>query len=295
MRIARKKGTTILSGWCLSDAAVPYFPFLEALESFSAGDESAKTLGAQQLRMKEWLTEPSWAGGLEKQYALSPQNWRDQAFAAVTKELLLMSSSKPTILFIDDIQWADSASLSLLHYIARATSSERILLLATFRSEEIAVSPDGQPRPLLDALRLMGREGVLKEIKLQSLGRADVGKIAESMLGGTVNTALVERLAIEGRGVPLFVVELLRMLHEQGSLIREQGQWQLNVEKFGVPDKVKDVILRRLDSLKSTQRRILDAASVVGEKFDPKLVAAVVSQDNLDVLESLNAIAGSTF
>ena len=294
LNIARKKEITVLSGWCLSNVAVPYFPFLEALESFSAGCEGAKTFGSQQLKMKTWLTESNWAEGREKQYASSPRSWRDQAFAAVTRELLLMSSSKPTILFIDDIHWADSASLSLLHYIARAINSERILLLATFRSEEIAANVEGQPSPLLEALRLMGREGVFKEISLKSLNQVEVGKIAESMLGGSVHMELVERLATESRGVPLFVVESLRMLHEQGSFIQEHGQWRLNVEKYGIPDKVKDVILRRLDSLKPSQRRILDAASAVGEKFDPKLLAEVLSQDNLDVLESLNMIAEST-
>ncbi len=293
IKTARRKGTIVLSGWCLSNAVVPYFPFLEALESFSAEDDCLKAFGPQQLRMKTWLTEPNWAGGPEKQY-MSPQTWRDQAFAAVKRELLLMSSSKPTILFIDDIHWADSASLSLLHYIARAITSERILLLATFRREEVASSIDAQSRPLLESLRIMGREGILKEIKLQSLTHVDVERIAESMLGGSIDAELVKRLATESRGVPLFVVESLRMLHEQGRILQQQGQWTTNVKEYGVPDKVKDVILRRLDSLRPNQRRILDAASAIGEKFDPKLVATVVNQDTLDVLESLNAIAEST-
>lgn len=294
LRIAKRTDVNILSGWCLSNVAVPYFPFLEAIESFSTGESAIGTLGTQQLRMKSWLTEPNTARGLETQDALSPQTWSDQTFAVVTRELLSMSSSRPTILFIDDIHWADSASLSLLHYIAREIGTERILVLATYRSEEIAASQDGQPHPLLDTLRLMGREGIFKDIQLQNLTRTEVGTIAESMLGGIVKGDLVERLAAESRGIPLFVVESLRMLYAQGSLVRENGQWQLNVDRFDVPDKVKNVILRRLDSLKPSQRRILDAASAVGERFDPRLVAAVVAQDNLDVLESLNVIARST-
>ena len=59
-----------------------------------------------------------------------------------------MSTCKPTVLFIDDLHWADSASLSLLHYIARSVSSERILLLAIFRSEEVCVKVEGQLHPL---------------------------------------------------------------------------------------------------------------------------------------------------
>jgi predicted ATPase len=112
--IARKKQVTVLTGWCLSNTAVPYFPFVEAFESFSSDNET-KTFGSQLLRMKTWLTEPNWTGTLEKHSTQSPQTWKDQTFAAVTKELLMLSTLNPTVLFIDDIHWADSASLSLLH------------------------------------------------------------------------------------------------------------------------------------------------------------------------------------
>jgi tetratricopeptide (TPR) repeat protein len=284
---------SVLSGWCLSNAAVPFFPFVEAFESLFANEES-NSFGSQQFRIKKWLTEPNWIGTLEKQDDASLQSRKDQMFANITKELMLMSTSKPTILFIDDINWADSASLALLHYIARATGSERILVLASYRSEELSVSVEGQSHLLLETLRLMGREGIFREIKLQNLSKDDVGRIAESMLGGKLQPELVENLSAESRGNPLFIVESLRMLHERRCLFRNFGQWQLNVEKFGIPAKVKDVILRRIESLKPNQRRILDAASVIGEKFDPKLVGAVVLQDSLDVLESLDAIAQST-
>jgi predicted ATPase len=293
LNIARKKEVTVLTGWCLSNAAVPYFPFVEAFESFSS-DNEAQAFGSQLLRMKSWLTETSWTGTLEKQGIPSPQIWKDQTFAAVTKELLMISTLKPTVLFIDDIHWADSASLSLLHYIARAINSERILIVATFRSEELTMNSEGQPRSLLETVRLMGREGLYEEIKLSNLSQSDVGQIVESMVGGNASLTLVEQLANESRGNPLFVVESVRMLYEQGSLDLEKGEWRLKVEKLGIPAKVKDVIERRLESLKSIQRRILETASVIGEKFDPKLVAEVVSQDSLDVLESLDSIAHST-
>lgn len=290
-----RKHVTVLSGWCLSDAPVPFFPFVEAFESLSSlSEQGTNSFGSNQLRMKTWLAEPSWTGTFEKQDKVNPQSWRDQAFANITKELLLMSTNKPTVLFIDDIHWADSASLALLHYIAHAVGTERILVLATFRSEELAVGAEGQPHSLLETLRLMGREGIFKEFKLHNLSQADVGRIAENMLGGRLQPELVENLSIESRGNPLFIVESIRMLYEQGCLIQERGQWQLRVEKLDIPAKVKDVILRRIESLKHSQRRILDAASVIGEKFDPKLIGAVVSQDTLDVLESLDSIAQST-
>jgi tetratricopeptide (TPR) repeat protein len=291
---AKKKSVLVLSGWCLSNAAVPYFPFLEAFQSIQTENEEDNSSGSQLLKMKTWLAERNLSEETEKSYALSPQVWKDQAFAVVIKELLFLSTRKTVILFIDDLHWADSASLALLHYIARTVASERIMVLATFRSEEIrGQETEGQTNALVETMRLLGREGIFREIKLSHLRQEDVYGIAESMLGGKIAAALVKRLGEESRGNALFVVESLRMLFEQKVLTSEDGEWNLKVEQFGIPDKVKDVIQRRFDALSSSQKKLLEAASMIGEKFDPWLVAAVVSQENLDALNALRIIETS--
>ncbi len=111
---------------------------------------------------------------------------------------------------------------------------------------------------------------------------------------GSLQQKLAEKLATESRGNPLFVVESLRMLHEQKSLLQENNQWRLAIDDLGIPTKIKDIILRRLGTLKYAQRRVLDAASVIGEKFDAELLSTVLQLDSLEVLETLNAIANST-
>jgi tetratricopeptide (TPR) repeat protein len=290
LEIARKKGATILTGWCLSNAAVPYFPFVEAFESFFAENEGDRPINSQQLGVKTWLMAAS-KPEREVQEGLSFQSWKEQEFAAVTKELMFLSTEKPLIMFIDDLHWADSASLSLLHYISRAIASERILVLATFRSEELGPNAEGFVNPLLDTLRLMRREDLFKELKLLNLSQQDVGRIVESMLGGKVNQEVAEKLSNESRGNPLFVIESVRMLFENSSFIQQGDQWQLAVDKLGIPTKVKEIILRRLDALKPFQRRILDVASIIGDRFDPQLLGSVLNQDSLEILETLNSIA----
>ena len=281
LKIAKKKDVTVLSGWCLSNAE-PYFPFVEAFDSYlSENEQDNNSMSSQRLSLKTWLSTPNQSEGLRSQESLSPQAWKDQRFAAVAKELLFLSTDKPLILFIDDLHWADSASLSLLHYISRTIPSERILVLATLRSEELAPTADGFAHPLYNVLRLMGREDLFKEVKLANLDHFDVTRIAVSMLGADVHSEFSRKLAEESRGNPLFVVESLKMLFENGSLIQENGQWQLAVDKLSIPTKVKDIILRRLSALKSNQRRTLDVASVIGDKFDPQLLSAVL---NLAVL-----------
>ena len=241
LKTAKEKKIALLSGWCLSNAAVPYFPFIQAFDSYlSQGEEKSESLGSQELGMKAWLT------GRDNQETITPQTWKDQAFAAITKELILISKSKPTVLVLEDIQWADSASILLLQYISRAIGSEKILVLATFRSEELNVDAEGHVHPLAEVLKLMRREDLFKETKLTSLSQLNVKAIAENMLGGRVHPELIGKLDRESQGNPLFIVESLRMLHEHSNLVKEQDQWNLSVDNLGIPLKVKDIILRRL-------------------------------------------------
>jgi len=293
LKITKRREITILSGWCLSNAALPYFPFIEAFSPNMSSREDGAIV-SQQLSIRSWLSEAYSTEKLEKNKITAPQVWRDQAFASVTRELLFMSSVKPLILVLEDMHWADSASLALLHYISRALVNEKILVLVTFRSEELGRDAERRPHPLDETIQLMGREGLFKEIKLANLDQDCVRRIAESMLGSKVNRELVEKLSEESRGNPLFVVEFLRMLSERGSLLREQDQWRLSVDKLGIPSKVKEIILRRIGALRPDQRRVLDVASVIGDKFNPDLIGGVLSKDRLEILEVLNDVLKST-
>ena len=279
----------VLSGWCLSNAAIPYFPFIEAFDSHSSSNQAQ--IGdneIQRLKLKRWLTGQPESNENESS---SRQNWKDQTFASVTREILLLSTQKPVVIFIDDVHWADSASLSLLQYLARAIVCERIMLLATFRSEEVSAQLEASNQPLAEILRIMRREDLYDEIKLAGLCQIEVGDIAESMLSGHVSSGLVERLTLETSGNPLFVIESLKMLAEQRGLTQENDMWVTVGEQFGVPDKVKDVILRRLNMLNLEARDVLDAGSVVGDKFDAQLIGAVLDQSPVKVLSILNSIS----
>jgi predicted ATPase len=289
---AKKKGVQVLNGWCLSRTAIPYFPFTVALESYLSENEN----DTQSTQLLEQLSPQTLPLGLRNgeftsQAEGSPEVWKDQRFASVTQLLLFLSSQKPLVLFIDDFHWADSASLSLLQYITRQIGSERILILATFRSEELPAAIDGGTSLLLDTLRRMEREDLFCEVKLSNLNLLETGKIAESLLAGLVDENLVGKLFSESHGNPLFIIESLRMLFENQSLVQADGVWRLATDKLGIPTKVKDIILHRLSGLKPSQRRILDVASVIGDKFDPPLIGSVLNVDSLRVLETLNLIA----
>ena len=298
----QKREINGLSGWCLSNSGVPYFPFIEAFNAYFLGfgkkndfdSEVQVSLANEELGLKSWLMGPGKSEKSRDFENLSPQAWKDSTFAAVTKTLLSLSTKKPTILFIDDLQWADTASLALLQYISRFIASEKVLVLGTFRSEDLTPDNEGRPHPLVDTLRLMGRETLYREIKLPILSRPDVSLLTENVVGGRVQSEFVQKLASESQGNPLFIIESLKMLSEKGSLVQENDRWRLSTDELGIPTKIKDIIMRRVDVLKPAQRKILDVASVIGSRFDPELLGAVVTQDSLETLETLGAIAKST-
>ena len=222
----QKTEVTALTGLCLSNAAVPYLPFVEAFTSYSPQKEIGEAENAI-MEINAWLSGTKIAEKSGIYGNLAPRAWKDLTFAAVTKALSIISVAKPLILFIEDLHWADSASLSLLHFVARALRSEKVLLLATFRSEELITDAEGQAHPLAEELRMMSREDLFSEIKLSNLDQALVGEIAENMIGGNIDPGLAVKLSQESRGNALFVVESLRMLSERGSLYQENDKWRL--------------------------------------------------------------------
>ena len=297
LHLAKQKNLNTLSGYCLSNTSVPYFPFLEAFDKYFSTNEpqNSKTNTANEgEEVRAWLTglkQAEKAGGYQN---LSPEIWKDMVYAAVTKVFLAIVSKKPAILFIDDLHWADSASLSLLNYLSHTIRSEKVLLLATFRSEELIADIEGRSHPLHELLLSMRREDLFREIKLTNLNRDNISKIAENMIKGSLDSNFADQLSDESQGNALFLVEALRMLSERGSLVQKDDKWCLATDSFEVPRKFKDIILRRLGILEFNRRRILDVAAVVGEEFDPELLSAVLGVDSLEILEALNTIALST-
>ena len=160
---AKNQAVAISTGWCLSNAAVPYFPFFEAFRRYFSTEPETKELDIKNLFMgnpqREKLGNPQ---------IITPQIWKDQTFTAVASTLISISKKHPVILFIDDLHWADSASFTLLNHLAN-NKIRKILLIATYRTEQLAESNNGKSHPLLETLRLMRRQGLIKEITVLNL------------------------------------------------------------------------------------------------------------------------------
>ncbi|HYA77415.1 MAG TPA: AAA family ATPase [Verrucomicrobiae bacterium] len=294
LKSVKTENMITLSGWCLQNAEIPYFPFIEAFSNYysTVSEKESKEEAELNSWLKGDLAKSMFSGQLKY---LNPQALKDQTFASVAKAIHSIATHNPVIFVLEDVHWADSASLALMHYIARSVhESERVLVLATFRSEELTNDSEGYPRPVSETLSAMRREDLFRKIELSGLTQSSIAQLAESMLGGRLQQSLAEKLAVDSEGNPLFVVESMRMLYESKSLYQENNTWRLDTEKFCAPLKIREILIQRLACLNNAQRRILDAASVIGDCFEAGLLSAVIEMDTLEVLETLNVIAHAT-
>ncbi len=288
----KKTGTKVLKGWCLSEAAIPYFPFMEAFSTYMSaiGDEKAKSSMTKELGIAGWLKGPESARESEARELFStPEIERDRTFEAVARIFLQLSTKEPLVLFLDDLQWADHLSLALLHYLSRKCRNSRLLIIGTYRPEEIIPTKDERLHPLEETMFSMSREDLLIKMELSRLERDDFPQLLISVFGSLIDEEFMERLYEETEGNPLFALETLNLLVDEGFLSEKEGQWILiaPTKKFRIPSKVREVIVRRIGRLRREERKLLDLAAVCGYSFSPDTLSRILALDVANVLQTL--------
>ena len=142
-------------------------------------------------------------------------------FDQLTRVLQALARDQPLLLMLDDLQWADAASISLLFHLGRRLAGQRILILGAYRPEEVAVGREGQPHPLQSVLLELGTLWEENEVDLaQAEGRAFVEALVDSE-PNRLGAAFRESLYRQTGGHALFTVELWRGLKQRGDLLRD--------------------------------------------------------------------------
>jgi adenylate cyclase len=192
---------------------------------------------------------------------------------------------------VDDLQWADTGSISLLFHLCRNLAGSRILILGAYRPEEVAIGRAGERHPLAPVINELQREFGDITIDLnQAQDRAFIDAVLDSepnRLGGPFRDMLYSLT----RGHPLFTIELLRGLQERRDLVQNaEAEWiessQLNFETL--PARVEAVIGERIDRLDQSARDTLRVASVEGEVFTAGVIAQIQSTDVRELIASLS-------
>lgn len=212
-------------------------------------------------------------------------------FEEYTAVLRALAAGHPLMLLLDDLQWADPSSVSLLFHLAQRIRRSPILILAAYRPEDL----DGvAAQPLQDMVREIGSQFDDSEVSLDRLPTHESRTFVFALLDRQPNRLGEEfRRAFfhQSRGHALFTVELLRHMQERGDLVMDlEGHWVVArpVDWNALPTRVENVIERRINRLDRELRDILAVACVEGEVFSAEVVAQALGLEIHGVIRRLS-------
>ncbi|MCZ6635925.1 MAG: protein kinase [bacterium] len=307
MTYARQKGALLLQGSCLySEGPEPYRPFIEALgQGLDVQDEAGRGEVMAFIRREapelEGLASQLMTAVRTQRFTIqmSPQeevavaSSKERLFEAVMQVLLFLSRTGPVVLFLDDLQWADSGSLQMLHYLARSAREHRLLILGTYRTEDLLPDADGVSHPLVDTMQRMSREAVFERITLEGLGAGDMRQMVRAIFPRSrFSGDFMGSLYRETGGNPFFVIEVLQLLRDEEVIFERRGVWRekREITHGDLPDRVYDVVARRIERLAEDQRELLQGAAVAGEYFTAEALSSIMEEGRVGVLKSLNRL-----
>ena len=285
-------------GHCIEQygSSEAYLPVLEAFGALLRSD--ARELIRQTLRScaPVWCLQfPSAFPGSEEREQL-----RQEAVGA-TKERMLremsdclgeLASHAPVVLVLEDLHWADAYTIDLLRHLGNAVGNKRLLLIGTYRPEDVDVSN----HPLKNYKSEMEAHDQCEELALGVLGREHIARYLNVRFApNDFSQRLADLILDKTRGHALFATRLAQYLAERGDIVRNDSVWTLARELSEVdlemPENVLSMIRRRIEALGEEDRRALRHASIGGEEFLSVVVAGSLSADPLDVEERLDRLS----
>lgn len=276
-----ERGYTVFGGNCQSyGSAISYLPWSELLKGYlgiketdSLEDKEAKIrkmLGIIDPQLAEWACLVGEVVGVpmpetDLTKSLDAKLRQQRLFDLVLDILSWGAQQEPLMLIIEDLHWADSASLGLLNYVARNIGEKPILLCLVYRPMETK------------------QEFATKEyhtsLALRELSQEESQKLIHTLLSIEGMPQELEDLILKkSQGNPFFVEEVIKSLIEQKVITQQDGKWKVamaDVKQVNIPDTVQGVIMSRVDRLSSQAKDVLQVASCIGREFEYPVLAAV--------------------
>ena len=276
-------GATVLYGRADEDNLVPYQPFVEAIgasvSSFDelqlramlggAASDLARLVPDLGRRVPSLVTEASG----------EPDTERYLMFEAVAAFLISLAERVPVLLVLDDLHWADGATLRLLRHLLRHGGPHRLMIVGTYRDTDL-----DRAHPLAAVLADLRRESAVSRYLLTGLTETAICELLEQLGDQPLDdqgVALAGSLRRETEGNPFFIREVVRHLVESGVLYQRDGHWvsDFSAGEIGLPEGVREVIGRRLSRLDEATNALLAAGAVLGREFSLTDLAAVADTD----------------
>ena len=283
---------TILTGHCFErDVIFPYAPIIDALRAFigpQPGSVVADRLGLLGAELVKLLPELALAiADLQPTAPLDPEAEKRRLFEALVQFFAHLTQAShphlhplPLLLIFEDIQWCDETSLEFLHLLARRLTALPILLLATYRSDEVS--------PSLHQLRVqLERARLCRFVLLEALPPQEVQAMLQSIfaLKRPVQAEFLEPICRLTEGNPFFIEEVLKALVAAGEVFHaEEGWTRKSMPELHIPPSIQDAVQRRTQQLGQAAYRLLTLAAVVGRRFNLLLLQQLAECDEDELL-----------
>lgn len=284
-------GFALLRAQCYEpDHALPYAALLELLRAEIGPllpDAAQQRLGPLAPHLIGLLPEyAALLPQLAPPAALTPQDERQRIVQAFVQFFALRSAAGPLLVVVEDVHWADEASLAVLLALARRLRPWPLLLLVTARSEEAAAS-------LAAWLTTLDRERLTQRLQLSRLDYEQTDAMLRAIfrqrrpIRGDFLSAL-HRLT---EGNPFFVEEVLTALIARGDIYRTGGQWERKpLAELQIPPSVQAAVQMRVASLDPATRQLASLTAVVGRRFDFELLRRLTGSAEADLLGRIRAL-----
>jgi len=267
-RRAHDTGARTLAGEAveLGEGELPYAPLVSALRPLAReGDPVLAELPAA-VRGELGRVLAALGDGTRPDPAAGDAGAQGRFFEALLTLLEHLGRSAPVVLVLEDLHWADRSTRAFLAFLARALCAERVLVVASFRSDELH-----RRHPLRPLLAELERNARVRRLELAPLTRLELAAVLADILGAPADADLVERLHARSEGNPLFVEELLAAgLDGRGAL----------------PPTLRDALMVRIERLSDPTQELLRALAV-GGRLDHALLLAATGLDERTLRDAL--------
>jgi DNA-binding CsgD family transcriptional regulator/tetratricopeptide (TPR) repeat protein len=257
----------VLVGNCVevAEGELPYAPVVGALRALSAdleADELDELIGPARPALERLL--PDLAGG--DGTPLTGDIGQARLFELLLGFLGRAGSSRPLVLVIEDLHWADASTRDLVSFLVRSTTSERLALIGTYRSDDLH-----RRHPLRPLLAELDRAPRVRRVTLAPFSRAEFADHVASIAGDLPGAQVIEELYERSEGNAFLTEELLAGSSGPGDL----------------PESVRDAMLVRLERLSELAQQVVRVAAAAGRRVDHRLLAAVAGVDETTLFGAL--------
>ena len=283
--LARSLHFVTLEGTCLEpDRTLPFAPFIDLLRSFyttNSSDEISRALVSISAELASLLPELAvQLRDMEPASSIDPKLEKQRLFESLVQFFFRLTEDAPLLIILEDLHWSDNHSLDFLLYFIHRMATQPILLLLSFRNEEIHQS-------FQHFLAMLKRDRRAIEILLNPLTIEEVdGMIREIFeLPRPVHAEFLDKIYRLTEGNPFFVEEVLKFLITDGEIYYENGFWkQKPLGDLQIPLSVQDAVQQRMRRLDGAARDVLTIAAVIGQRFDFSLLQELTQLDDQELI-----------